>query len=195
MHGRLREARIKLKKEQVDFYTVLELSQTAYSNREAGKTPITIKELEILEKEFRISKVWILTGDGYMLLSKPGEVNEPMETVFDFSENGLRSRFQEAIRDYMEKHSIKEQRDVAAKANMNETQLSKVMNDSKFVSMNMLINAHRFLNFNLNYMSGGIGGYYLGEGSASDKKRIAELEELLNLYRDKVNAEPVKKRA
>jgi len=64
IHGRLKQGREALKKDQRVFADKLGLSQPAYSNRESGVKVVTYKELEILEAEYRLSSLWVLKERG-----------------------------------------------------------------------------------------------------------------------------------
>ncbi len=177
IHGRLRKGRETLEKDQAQFAEALDMSQSAYSKRETGFTKVTFEQLQKLEMKFGLSTVWVLTGDGHQLIPKVGETQEPVVVYFDWSINSFRARFQQAIKEYQEQNGIKSQKIVSERLHIGETFLSKVMNDSKDVSVEMLINAHRYGNFNLNYIAGAVGGVFIGDNNYSDKKRIAELEE------------------
>lgn len=201
IHSRLKLGRELLKKSQADFFHVLGLSQGAYSKRESGITAITIKELELLEENFGLSKVWVLTGDGPELIGSTK--SQRSSELLSFTTTGLRARFQECIRDYQERKKIN-RKQIAEELHIGETYLSKLMNSEKEVTVQVLIDVQRYGNFNLNYIAGAVGGFYVGENNYSEQKRIQDLEQqvqnlqqLVSLQSEKLgnNIEAKKERA
>lgn len=183
--GRLQLVRESLEMNQQEMALLLGVGQGTISAMELRDTPIKKKYLDMLEREHKVSPAYVQSGVGEMFLAG-AVVSEPKVSygrIVDFNEHGMRARFQAQVNDYMRKFRVN-QKEVASEFQINETYLSKVMNDMKHISLAMLLKAHRYGKFNLNFTASGEGGYYMGEGNVELMKQIKELQQLVHVLNE-----------
>lgn len=196
--GRFKQVRELLKLSGAELGKQLRISQGAVSAIEKRDTPIKNKHLNYLHQQHGINPAYIQSGIGEIKteeqLAKEPEV---IYETFDWSEIGVRARFQEQIKEILNSTGIEKQ-ELAKRWDINNTHLSKVMNDLQDVTLSMLIKASRHGKLNLNYTVAKEGGLFIGDESNKDK-RIKELEMLVELLKEKagMNTQPAldKKRA
>lgn len=69
-HQRVAQVREHLELSQDKMARQLELSLRAYANYERGERTIPVELLRSLYKRFSVDPIWLLTGDGHMILDR-----------------------------------------------------------------------------------------------------------------------------
>jgi transcriptional regulator with XRE-family HTH domain len=71
LNQRLVQVRKHLRLSQKEFAKTIGFTQTYISDIENGRRPFTLKIAYKIEKQLKINKEWLLTGNGDMLIAKP----------------------------------------------------------------------------------------------------------------------------
>lgn len=151
---------------QAEMAEAMGITDAAITQREKGTTKITADDAGVLLKKFGINPMWLLYGEGEMLHEKAGKAKEP-DAEYGML-NGcdkamVRIRFKEVVQDYMAVHRIDTVRELCDRWDINETQMSNVLNNkiARDVSVTMLMGALYYGNVNINYVICGKGEKFL----------------------------------
>lgn len=196
---RLKELRIYLDVDQRGLADKLGLKQPSVNAWEKGGN-LRQSSLDLFKEKLGVNPQWLLFGTGEMFLPGYGEVNEPKVAylkIDKWNESSVTERLSKVVGDYMVRFGMK-QKQVSEEWQIGESHLSEVLNGYKPISTNMLTSALRYGNVNLNYVLGGIGGFYNGleSSNSTDVKELIELvkeqgkmiEQLQNTPRKKERA-------
>lgn len=182
--------------EQADLAAVLKVKQASVSNWENGKT-IGNKNLDKFEEKLKVRKEWLLFGTGNMLMAG-AIVSEPSVGYSGdaWSENAICERFGKVMNDYKLRFGMK-QKQVCDEWSLNETHVSGVINGQKPITTTIIQAALRYGNVNVNYIMGGVGGFY-NSIEMSENHQIKQLLEMMREQGKKIEElqmSGIKKRA
>lgn len=177
---RVKEVRARLEfKDQVDLANALKVEQVSVSNWERGKT-IGNSSLEKFETKLCVRKEWLLFGSGDMFI--PGTVVKEPAVAYGkpnvWSEDAIRERFSKVLKDYGNRKQM-QQKQICDEWDLNDSHVSSFIHGRKSISTSMLIAAIRYGNVNLNYIMGGVGGFY----NSLERSGSSEMKELIDLVR------------
>ncbi|KFN40863.1 MAG: hypothetical protein JU82_00340 [Sulfuricurvum sp. MLSB] len=85
---RLKEAREKIGKTQVEMAQEFNYSKQIYNNLEHGKRRLQIEEVTILKHKFKIDPNWLIFGEGNMKIEENENKIKLTDLILDFQEYG-----------------------------------------------------------------------------------------------------------
>jgi transcriptional regulator with XRE-family HTH domain len=186
VYKNLKSARKWEKLSQKQMGAIIGRSPNYWSEIESGKWPVPEEYLELIEKELGYRKEWLRHGTG----EPKGEGQQLAEGTtgygIDYSKGGCKMRFAQQVSTYMVEKDFT-LRDVALEWELNENQLSMVVNGPRDPSLDMLIKSARFGKLNLNYCAAAVGSLFIGNEVAALTKLVESQAELLKVYREEAN--------
>lgn len=83
---RIRTLRKKLKLSQTEFGNSIDLSASAISDLEVGRTSVTERNIKLICSEFDVDYIWLTTGEGEMFSTN--KEDDEYKTLIDNIMNG-----------------------------------------------------------------------------------------------------------
>lgn len=173
-----------LGKTQYEFAEALEVKQPSVNKWCQGGT-IAPANLNKIEEVYNVRQEWLLFGTGEIFHHAKNNIAEEPLVVYKsdkYTEASVTERFGKAVAMYCAQQNIK-QKELCRLWNINETQLSSILNGNKPLSISILQSALRYGNINLNYVMGNVGGMFT---TSSTEKGIGneDIKELIELVKD-----------